>query len=224
MGLYITGDIHIENNHLCIINKLNYEFFPQSKQLTKKDYVIICGDTGLVWDNSEHEIYWRNWLNNRTFTTLFIDGNHENFNELYKYPIENWNGGKIHKVSDSIFHLMRGQVFNIDGISIFTFGGAKSNDDIYKKYRQEMPTKKEMNEGLKNLEKNNNKVDYIITHTCDKETLFKINDKYTPDKLHNYLDFINKSTTYKKWFFGHFHLDYSVSDNKQILFENIIKI
>lgn len=55
-------------------------------------------------------------------------GNYENFDQLYNYPIEEWNGGKIHKINDSVFHLMRGQVFKIDGKSFFTFGGASSHN------------------------------------------------------------------------------------------------
>lgn len=39
-------------------------------------------------------MWWRSWLNDRPFTTLFVDGNHENFDLLNAYPVENWHGGK----------------------------------------------------------------------------------------------------------------------------------
>ena len=47
---------------------------------------------------------------------------------LSAYPITEWNGGKVHKIADNIIHLMRGQVFDIDGIRFFTMGGASSHD------------------------------------------------------------------------------------------------
>ena len=57
-----------------------------------------------------------------------MDGNHENFDRLYDYPVDELHGGKVHKIRNSVIHLMRGQVFEIDGKKIFTFGGARSHD------------------------------------------------------------------------------------------------
>lgn len=107
--MYITGDLH----GYLEISKLNSKRFPHNKSLTKEDYLIIAGDFGLVWDHKNDELYWRKWLGRKNFTTLFIDGNHENFSLLNAYQVEGWNGGKVHRISDSIIHLMRGQVFNI---------------------------------------------------------------------------------------------------------------
>lgn len=93
--------------------------------------MIICGDFGGVWDrdaSGKKETWWLDWLENRPFTTLFVDGNHENFDRLYSYPVEMWNGGKVHKIRPSVIHLMRGQVYRIDGKKIFSFGGARSHD------------------------------------------------------------------------------------------------
>jgi metallophosphoesterase superfamily enzyme len=64
--------------------------------MTKSDYVIIAGDFGVIWDNSKEQDYFLKWLDNKKFTTLFIDGNHENFDLLNEYPITEWNGGKVH--------------------------------------------------------------------------------------------------------------------------------
>ena len=61
-----------------------------------------------------YEKYWLDWLDNKNFTTLFVDGNHENFTRLYNYPVEEWHGGKVHKIRDSVIHLMRGEIFDID--------------------------------------------------------------------------------------------------------------
>ncbi|WP_162267470.1 metallophosphoesterase, partial [Clostridium botulinum] len=93
--IFVTGDTHIPRD----IEKLN---FVNYKNLTKDDYVIICGDFGAIWDNSKQELYYREWLQNKPWTTLFIDGNHENFDLLYKFPVEDKFGGKVHKINDSI--------------------------------------------------------------------------------------------------------------------------
>ena len=122
--IYVTGDIHGE------YWRCNDSYFPEQDEMTKNDYLIICGDFGGIWDPvegiSEKELF--HWFENRPFTTLYIDGNHENFDRLYNYPVEEWHGGKVHKISPSVIHLMRGQIFTLDNMKIFTFGGAASHD------------------------------------------------------------------------------------------------
>ena len=123
--IYITGDCHGD------FTKFNMENFPHQKEMTKDDYVIICGDFGGVWnkdEESEKEKWWLDWLERKSFTTLFVDGNHENFDRLYSYPVEEWNGDKVHRIRPSVIHLMRGQVFMLEGKKIYAFGGARSHD------------------------------------------------------------------------------------------------
>ena len=122
--IYITGDCHSD------FVRFNKENFPEQKEMCKDDYVIICGDFGGVWDTEEskREKWWMDWLEERSFTTLFVDGNHENFDRLNGYEVEEWNGGKIHRIRPSVIHLMRGQVYQMDDKKIFTFGGASSHD------------------------------------------------------------------------------------------------
>ena len=92
--IFITGDTHGWKD----LDKLKKFNFKIQDELTKEDYVIILGDFGLLWNNSEEERYWLDWLDSRNFTTLFVDGNHENFNLLYEYKLEEWNGGLVRYV------------------------------------------------------------------------------------------------------------------------------
>ncbi|KRU40633.1 metallophosphoesterase [Clostridium sporogenes] len=228
--IYITGDTHFPND----IEKLNELNFTEYKNLTKKDYVIITGDFGGVWDNGEKELYWSEWLHKKNFTTLFIDGNHENFDLLYQFPVEDKFGGKVHKINDSIYHLMRGQVFNIDNSKFFTMGGASSTDKENRRehitwWQDEIPNYNEMEEGLANLEKHNNKVDYILTHTCSSSILQDINKIYgfqpkPEENLNKYLEIIEEKVKFKHWYFGHFHEDMEIDAKHTLLFEKIIKI
>ena len=123
--IYITGDCHQD------YGRFNTRNFPEQKKMTGENYVIICGDFGGVWNKDKEdkeETTLMDWLDCKSFTTLFVDGNHENFDRLYGYPVEEWHGGKVHKIRPSVIHLMRGQIFDIEGASFFTFGGASSHD------------------------------------------------------------------------------------------------
>ena len=89
--IYLTGDIHASHG----IERLSDISFPEQKGLTKSDYMIICGDFGCVWDDGKQDQYWQDWLQDRPFTTLFVDGNYESFDLLNSYPFNEWNGGKV---------------------------------------------------------------------------------------------------------------------------------
>ena len=71
MAIFLTGDTHGD------FSRLRPEVFREQERLTKEDYVIICGDFGGIWDGSDTEQQWLDWLADRPFTTLFVDGNHE---------------------------------------------------------------------------------------------------------------------------------------------------
>ena len=73
MVIFLTGDTHGD------FSRLRPEVFREQERLSKEDYVIICGDFGSIWDGSDTEQQWLDWLADRPFTTLFVDGNHENY-------------------------------------------------------------------------------------------------------------------------------------------------
>ena len=117
--IYVTGDTHGDFRRFTKERRKSLPF-----KLTKKDYVIVCGDFGLCWTRDEEFTYDCEWFSKMPFTLLWVQGNHENYNMIAEYPIEEWNGGKVrHIVRDKIILLERGQVFKIDGKKIFTFGG-----------------------------------------------------------------------------------------------------
>lgn len=249
--IYITGDCH-QN-----FERFNRHIFPEQKEMTKDDCVIICGDFGGVWnkdEESKQETMLMDWLECKSFTTLFVDGNHENFDRLSAYPVEEWHGGKTHKIRPTVIHMMRGQVFEIEGKSIFTFGGASSHDidggilepdaPDYKKrkkeldrgwrpYRinhvswwsRELPSEEEMQEGRRNLATHDHKVDFIVTHCCSSNTQILLgNPEYKPDILTDYLEEIRQNTSFKKWFFGHYHDNRNVNAQEILIYEQMIRI
>ena len=225
--IFITGDTHGEVD----ISKLNAKKFPQGKNLTRDDYVIICGDFGGIWDGSNTDKYVLNWYNKKPWTTLFVDGNHENFSLLKQYPVTEWNGGRVHKISDSIYHLMRGQVFVLNGKKFFTFGGASSIDRQFRKeyvswWREELPNKFECRKALETLEANNYSVDYVITH-CLPMDIVKLffGEDARQDTATKFLQEVYETVDYKKWFCGHYHTDLEIIDLRiQMLYQNIIEL
>ena len=231
--IYITGDTHIPID----IEKLNSKNF-DTTGLTKDDYVIICGDFGGIWNYKgpdKEEVYWLDWLENKPFTTLFVDGNHENFERLYKFEDVRWNGGRVHKIRDSILHLMRGQIFTIDNQTFFTMGGATSIDrgplvgreEEHKNkiwWSEEIPSEEEMQEGRDNLSKYNNEVDYIITHCLPTSELKKLFLFAKGDKLNAYHEEVLNTVKYKHWYCGHYHKNIDLDNNITVLYDDIIKL
>ena len=96
--------------------------------MTKDDYMIICGDFGGVWFGDKRDDAQLDELEQLPFTALFVGGNHENYDALKYYPIEIWHGGKVQVIRPHVLHLMRGQVFNLQGRTFFTMGGVQSHD------------------------------------------------------------------------------------------------
>lgn len=162
MAIFVTGDTHGSESYGRrnvdgFLRRFNTQNFPEQKKLTKNDYVIICGDFGGIWDfkgESKAEKYALDWLETRNFTTLFLPGNHENYDRLlgleppelidswmyfslsYEekqkllsgYPKKAWNGGFVRELRPSVLMLERGYIFDINGKKCFAFGGASSHD------------------------------------------------------------------------------------------------
>lgn len=244
MSIWITGDTHGNWMH-----RLNTNAFPEQKGMTKDDYVIICGDFGL-WYDTKQERYNLDWLDNKSFTTLFVDGNHECFDRLYSMSVEEWRGGNVHFIRPSVIHLMRGQVFYIDGKTFFTFGGASSHDiqdgilepgdsrikewerelrmfrvNHVSWWKEELPSNEEMRTGVENLLLYNNRIDFIVTHCASNSTAALISHGlYKPDKLTSYFEDVRQTVDFKKWFFGHYHDNKAVNDKEILLYDQIIRI
>ena len=198
--------------------------------MTKQDYVIVCGDLGAVWDRARLDKYTQGLYDKQPWTTLFVDGNHENHDLLDSYPISEWNGGKVHFITPSIIHLMRGQVYEIGNKKFFTMGGAESHDKIFRKegiswWSREMPSDEEYEEGLNNLDRVNNKVDYILSHCAPDQIQNQIAYWYEHDKLTNYLEIIRQTIDYKWWYFGHYHIDKTFLDDKATcLYQDVVEL
>jgi predicted phosphodiesterase len=226
--IWITGDTHGEID----ISKLTKKNWPESNNLTKSDYLIIVGDFGFLWLDlpDETEQKWLKWFSEQKWTTLFIDGNHENHNRLDALEKVEMFGNLVGKVNDSVFHLRRGNIYTIDKAIFFCFGGAFSNDfDLRVNqidwWPQEIPSESEFQFGLNNLEKNNFKIDYFLFHTIPEsiQDLLQSPKFNSVDPTCKMLEEFITKTIYKCGFSGHFHIDIDFP-KWSILFDRVINL
>lgn len=226
--IYITGDTHGTDDFDKLFT------IPDRDRMNRDDYVIIAGDFGGVWYGNEYDNDRLALYEDEPYTVLFVDGNHENFDALNRYPVEEWHGGKIHRIREHVLHLMRGQVYEIEGKTFFTFGGGISIDKAYRTYGfswwpAEEPSVSECEEALRNLEKHNNRVDYIITHACPQSVmrgqLCKLQRMLLVEcAAEKFLDEVLQRVTYEKWFFGHYHLDAELQENHmRVLYQDVVR-
>lgn len=252
--IYITGDTHADFSRFSTNN------FPEQREMSKDDYVIICGDFGGIWttpDSDRTEKHWLEWLESKPFTILFVDGNHECFDRLKQFKTINYHGGKAHQIRNNIYHLMRGYVFEFEGKKFFTFGGASSQDikdgilniedyssakELVGEYNQrtrkgellrinhlswwkeELPTSSEMRRGIRELEKVNYAVDYVITH-CLPQSVVSLMYPGKGDKLTKYFnDLLDKGLKFKEWHCGHYHVEDKLLGKYLIHYEKIQRL
>ena len=248
MAIFLTGDTHGD------FTRFKKDSFYEQTNLTKEDCVIICGDFGGIWDGNPKEQYWLDWLEDKSFTTLFVSGNHENFAMLETYPVSDWCGGKVQRIRPSILHLMRGQLYEIGGKRFFTMGGTSSHDisdgilepddpqfkQKFKRlnasgalfrvnrrswWKEELPSESEYATARATLENANWAVDYIITHCAPNSIQDELSGgMYQRDALTDFLDELRQRCQFKYWFFGHYHQNAVIQKQFVLLYEQIIKL
>ena len=215
--IFLTGDTHgfIDSRKL-------WKFASLNPDLSKEDYLIVLGDFGFIWDGSDREIERLAELEKLPFTTLFLCGNHENFDLLEQYEKTMWRGGTVQFVSDSIIHLCRGQVFTISGKKFFVMGGATSIDFELRTegeswWQQEDISDAELDEGFRNLAANDNTVDYVLTHCAPTRYAQEIIENGLGERHHHDVnemhleDFRILPLNFTHWYCGHYHVLYESS-------------
>lgn len=219
--IFVTGDTH---------GDLHRFDNPVVKKMKKEDTLIICGDFGFIWEGDDQERKILEKLGKKKYQILFVDGAHENFDLLDRYPVEEWHGGKVHHICGNIYHLMRGQIYELEGKKVLAFGGGESPDremrvEAGRWWARQIPNIKEMRLAVDNLNKVNREVDYIITH----EPCLSVRN--TLDSRGNYvsaleafLEELSKEVKYKKWFFGSMHADRKITAKSYAVFNAVVPI
>lgn len=223
--VFVTGDIHGNVD----IKKLNTKSWLEQKELTKDDVLIQLGDFGNYWAGDKEEAYWLNWIAAKRFTFAFIDGNHDNHQMIWDLPQEEKWGGIVHidhRKAGDIIYLRRGEIYTINGKKILTIGGANSTDKHLRVehlnwWATETLSKEDENRAMDNLDLNDRKVDFILTHTCPDYMVHKFteNARRIHDPVSQFLAHIENTTEFKEWHFGHMHRDWIETDENNQLFQ-----
>ena len=222
--VYVTGDMHGSESRL---------YDKQWRKLKAGDVLIVCGDFGYLWNGGKNEEEYIKYLGSRKFTIAFVDGTHENFDKINACRETYWKGGMVHRINGNLLHLMRGQVFNIEGNKIFTFGGGESDDkDVRAEeglyWKEELPTPAEMAKGAEVLDSVGCEVDYIITHEppslVKSAMLLRRGGADNVNKLNGYLEEIGRSCTFRHWFFGSLHEDRVITEHHTCVFKKVIPV
>ena len=219
--VYITGDLHGDFSRFSS---------PAMRRLRKGDTLIVCGDFGFIWNGDKKEEALLKKIGSRPYAVLFLDGCHENFDLLKEYPVTDWKGGRAQVISGNLVHLMRGQLYTLEGYRFFTFGGGESReydlrDGAKTWWEEEMPSEEEMLHGLKTLESHGNRVDYILTHEpSGKACTYSGGPNARLDGINIYLNQIEDKVQFERWFFGSLHLDKVLSKRHLAVFRKVIPV
>ena len=211
--IYITGDIHGDKRR-----------FDEAKRLRAGDTLIVCGDFGFLWDGGAAEERVLKKLGKKKYAIAFVDGAHENFDLLNRCPEGEWNGGRVHLLGGQIYHLMRGEVYTIEGKTVFAFGGAETKErqlyqDVGRWWREEFPTMAEMKNGALHLQEHGRKVDYIVTHWPAPRMAGNRGER---NALDAYFDTIARQVEYKRWISGICDSDRKRTAKNYSMFQEIL--
>lgn len=223
--VYITGDTH---GNFCRIKS-----FCASRSTTIGDVMIILGDAGINYYGDHGDKRLKHRISNLPLTLFCIHGNHEmRPHTIQSYEKREWNGGMVwyEKHYPNILFAIDGEIYDIGGKKCIVIGGAYSVDKEYRIQRgygwwdDEQPSddiKQKVESVL--LE---NSVDVILSHTCPlkyepAEVFLPFVDQSKVDKsTEQWLDKIDDTTEYSKWYCGHYHTSKKV-DKLQFMFEDI---
>ena len=248
MELYITGDTHGD------FSRFRPESFYEQERLTKEDVILVAGDFGGVWYGDSQDGEGLDFLEARPFTTLFVTGNHENYDALDTYSLERWHGGTIRRIRPSVLLLERGQVFELGGKRVFAMGGARSHDiqdsvlkpddplfdEMFRRlqardaafrvnrrswWKKELPAPEEYRQARVNLERAGWRVDYIVTHCAPTSIQNELlRGRSTPDALTEFLEEVRQRCRFRYWFFGHYHDNGIVRERFVLLYKQMIRV
>lgn len=237
MSIWITGDCHGNFSRFTRKQREKLDIKPD-------DYVIICGDVGLLWADDKEFQYNLKFFETVPFTILFIAGNHDNYNMIEQYPLSNWNEGKVRQIiQDKVIYLERGQVYNIEGKYFFCLGGASSHDiedgilnrnannfsgrlktlKRLKKKHYRILNESWWSQELPTEEELTNALEVLqnvddkvdyIITHCCSSRVEELLGYKDHDRLTDFFNYIDAFVEFKHWYFGHYHQDCVMSDER----------
>lgn len=219
--IYITGDTHREFYRLNDIEK------------NKNNMLIILGDVGINYYLNEKDKKLKEQLNSYNIKLFCIQGNHEERPEnISTYKEIDMFGGKvfIEEEYPNLIFAKNGELYNIDNKKVLVIGGAYSVDKNYRIiygypwFKDEQLSKEEMDNSLNKYKGQH--IDIVLSHTCPlkyepTEVFMKgINQSNVDKSMEKFLDKVEESINYDKWYCGHYHTEKQI-DKLEFMFGRI---
>lgn len=228
--LFVRGDTHGNFDFI--------EYFCEEYDTTTDDVLVILGDAGILYygEKSTREKYLHMHLAKQPITLFCVRGNHESRPEDRDYPVEYCDlvGGYAYHDphAPNIWYAVDGGIYNCQGHSFLTIGGAYSVDKDYRLAMgwywnpREQLDEAERKEIMSEIKDTN--VEWIFTHTCptywEPVDLFLggIDQSTVDTTMEHWLEDVAENVSCEKWFFGHFHANRNVLTGKvYMLFDKI---
>lgn len=201
--IYVTGDLHGDPARLSD---------KALRRLKKGDTLLVCGDFGFVWDGSPAELKLRRKIGKQKYTTIFVDGTHDNLPMIREFPEEEYAGGTVRRIEGNLLYAERGTILTLEGKKVFFLGGGVSEDmderlESGTWHSEEMPTAEELAAAEDRLTQSGG-VDLIITHQpSDRMRIFLGGDRTEISPLGAFLDRVEQEMQFGSWYFGRLHKD-----------------
>lgn len=129
---FFSGDVHGFE-----FDRFFYKNNPWLRDLAEDDTLIVLGDWSVPWNEStkSYDKFWLNWFNERSWTTLVIAGNHDNYWKYNSYPNVLYSNGNdtsytAHCNPDypKIRYITEPEYFTLNDTHFFACPGADSQD------------------------------------------------------------------------------------------------
>ena len=225
--IYITGDTHRDFTRILFLTYQN--------KTTINDIIIILGDAGINFYDKATDDTLKKQLSQEPITFFCIHGNHEKRPQtINTYKEKQFKGGTVYyeEAYPNLLFAKDGEIYNFNNKKVLVIGGAYSVDKEYRQtlgygwWEDEQPSQEIKDRILETIKNNNNKVDIVLSHTCPYkylpyEVFIPGIDQSTVDQsTEKFLDDIENTLNYKKWYCGHYHTEKLV-DKLEFLFESV---
>ncbi len=190
------------------------------EECPKSDLLILLGDLELNFRDTDENRTFTEWFLSLDRPIAFVDGNHENHPYLLRFPEEEWCGGRVHRLTPSIIHLKRGEIYELEGKSVFVMGGCKSSARWAEWgliYEGEDPSGEEIAYACENLKRRENRVDYILTHKYRNEGV-ALAEEELPKNLAEFTCYLDEHVSFRHWYSGHWHKDMALDERHSTVY------
>lgn len=152
------GDVHMEAQ--ATITALKY-----ASNWHHADVAVQVGDFGWNLDAKFLKAV-EEYLQIKNMYLFYLPGNHEDYNKLYSYPLDEFG---TRPITERIINLPRGFRWNWNGVDYMALGGAHSIDKLYRKTggpnQTWWPQERITDEEAAYASREGN-VDIMLTHDC----------------------------------------------------------